>query len=489
MLVPPTPYGAPISGMRQALPSSNAGPCWHDGWVRHFDLCIIGTGSGNSIVDARFDELTVALVEMGTFGGTCLNVGCIPSKMLVHTADLAAATVQATRLGVDLDLRGVRWREIQDRIFGRIDPMAANGRGYRQRSDNVTVFDGRARFVGPRELHVGAAETIGADQVVIAAGSRPVVPYLPGLSSVEFHTSDTVMRLSELPRSMIIIGGGYIAAEFAHIFSAFGTSVTVLNRSDVLLRREDADVAKRFTELLGRRVDVRLETTVEAVESTGDAGVRVHTVGPQRERAHLESEVLLIATGRAPNGDTLDLARAGIEVDDEGLIIVDEYLRTSAAGVFALGDVCSQEQLKHVANKDARVVQHNLLHPDSLITSDRRIVPHAVFSMPQVASVGLAEAQAKEQGIDYVVSRKDYGETAFGWAMEDTDHFVKIIADAKSKIILGAHVIGPQASSLIQPLVQAMSFDQPALEVARGQYWIHPAMTEVLENALLGLDD
>ena len=457
--------------------------------MRHFDLCIIGTGSGNSIVDARFDELTVALVEMGTFGGTCLNVGCIPSKMLVHAADLAASTVQATRLGVDLDLRGVRWPEIQDRIFGRIDPMAADGRGYRQRSDNVTVFDGRARFVGPRELDVGAAETIGADQVVIAAGSRPMVPYLPGLNSVEFHTSDTVMRLPELPRSMIIIGGGYVAAEFAHIFSAFGTSVTVLNRSEVLLRREDADVATRFTRLLGRRVDVRLETSVETVESTGDAGVRVHTVGPEEARAHLDAEVLLIATGRAPNGDTLDLSRAGIEVDDDGLIVVDEYLRTSAAGVFALGDVCSREQLKHVANKDARVVRHNLLHPESMITSARRIVPHAVFSMPQVASVGLTEAQAKEQGIDYLVSRQDYGETAFGWAMEDTDHFVKIIADAKSKIILGAHLIGPQASSLIQPLIQAMTFEQPALEVARRQYWIHPAMTEVLENALLGLDD
>ena len=477
-----------FSGTRQALPTGNAEPCWHDGWVRHFDLCIIGTGSGNSIVDDRFDELTVALVEMGTFGGTCLNVGCIPSKMLVHPADLAASTVQATRLGVDLDLRGVRWREIQDRIFGRIDPMAANGRGYRQGSDNVTVFDGRARFVGQRELEVGSAETIGADQVVIAAGSRPVVPYLPGLSSVEFHTSDTVMRLPELPRSMIIIGGGYVAAEFAHIFSAFGTSVTVLNRSEVLLRREDADVATRFTELLGRRVDVRLETSVEEVETT-DAGVRVHTVGPEGARAHLDAEVLLIATGRAPNGDTLDPERAGIELDDDGLIVVDEYLRTSAAGVFALGDVCSHEQLKHVANKDARVVQHNLLHPDSMITSNRRIVPHAVFSMPQVASVGLTEAQAKEQGMHYLVSRQDYGETAFGWAMEDTDHFVKIIADAKSKIILGAHVIGPQASSLIQPLVQAMSFDQPALDVARGQYWIHPAMTEVLENALLGLDD
>jgi mycothione reductase len=461
----------------------------HDGGVRHFDLCIIGTGSGNSIIDDRFDHLTVALVEMGTFGGTCLNVGCIPSKMFVHAADLAASTVEANKLGVDLDLRGVRWREIRDRIFGRVDPMAANGRGHRQRSDNVTVFDARARFVAPRELDVGAADTITADRLVIAAGSRPVVPDLTGLNSVDFHTSDTVMRLPELPRSMIIIGGGYVSAEFAHIFSAFGTVVTVLSRSEVLLRREDADLAKRFTELLGRRVDVRLENSVELIESTPDGQVRVHVNGVKGERESLAAEILLIATGRAPNSDTLDLAHGGIEVDDDGLIVVDDYQRTTAEGVFALGDVCSEQQLKHVANKDARVVQHNLLYPESMITSDRRFVPHAVFSMPQVASVGLTEADAQEQGIDYVVSIEDYGETAFGWAMEDTDHFVKIIAEGKSKIILGAHVIGPQASSLIQPLIQAMSFEQPAPEVARGQYWIHPAMIEVIENALIGLDD
>lgn len=457
--------------------------------MQHFDLCIIGTGSGNSIIDERFDHLNVAMVEMGTFGGTCLNVGCIPSKMLVYPADLAASAIQAVRLGVDLGLQGVRWREIQERIFGRIDPKAANGRTYRQESHNVTVFDGRARFVGPRELDVGAPQTITADRIVIAAGSRPVVPDLPGLSSVEFHTSDTVMRLPELPESMIIIGGGYIAAEFAHVFSAFGTSVTVLNRSDVLLRREDAEVAKRFTDLLGRRVDVRLNTSVTSVEKTDDGRVRVHAKGPEGEPDPLDAEVLLVATGRTSNGDTMDPARGGIDVDDDGLIVVDPYQRTTAEGVFALGDVSSRQQLKHIANSDARVVQHNLLHPDSMITNDRRFVPRAVFSMPQVASVGLTEAEAAERGIDYVVSKQDYGETAYGWAMEDNDHFVKLIADASSKLLLGAHVVGPQASSLIQPLIHAMSFEQPAPEVVRGQYWIHPAMMEVIENALLGLSD
>jgi mycothione reductase len=457
--------------------------------VRHFDLCIIGTGSGNSIIDERFDHLDVALVEMGTFGGTCLNVGCIPSKMFVYPADLAALTIQATRLGVDVDLRGVRWREIQERIFGRIDPQAANGRTYRQQAHNVTVFDGCARFVGSRQLDVGAPETITADRIVIAAGSRPVIPDLPGLSSVEFHTSDTVMRLPELPESMIIIGGGYIAAEFAHVFSAFGTSVTVLNRSEVMLGREDPEVAKRFTDLLGRRVDVRVNTSVTSVERTDDGRVRVHVKGVEEKFEPVSADVLLVATGRTSNGDTLDPQRGGIDVDDDGLILVDPYQKTSAEGVFALGDVSSREQLKHIANSDARVVQHNLLHPESMISNDRRFVPRAVFSMPQVASVGLSETEAAERGIDYVVSKQDYGDTAYGWAMEDTDHFVKIIADAHSKLLLGAHVVGPQASALIQPLIQAMSFEQPAPEVARRQYWIHPAITEVIENALLGLSD
>jgi mycothione reductase len=488
--VPPTALWCPgflVRGKRYW--AVTLGACWHDGGVQHFDLCIIGTGSGNSIIDERFDHLNVALVEMGTFGGTCLNVGCIPSKMFVYPADLAASTIQATRLGVDLDLQGVRWREIQERIFGRIDPKAASGRSYRQQSHNVTVFDGRARFVGPRELEVGAAQTITSDRIVIAAGSRPVIPDLPGLSSVEFHTSDTVMRLLELPESMIIIGGGYIAAEFAHVFSAFGTSVTVLNRSEVLLRREDVEVAKRFTDLLGRRVDVRLNTSVTSVEKTDDGRVRVHVKGPEGERDPLDTKILLVATGRTSNGDTMDPARGGIDVDDEGLIVVDPYQKTTAEGVFALGDVCSRQQLKHIANSDARVVQHNLLHPDSMIANDRRFVPRAVFSMPQVASVGLTEAEAAEQGIDYVISKQDYGETAYGWAMEDHDHFVKLIADDSSKLLLGAHIVGPQASSLIQPLIHAMSFEQPAPEVARGQYWIHPAMTEVIENALLGFSD
>jgi mycothione reductase len=451
--------------------------------VRHFDLVIIGTGSGNSVLDERFEEQSVAIIEPGRFGGTCLNVGCIPSKMYVYPAGLARTPQRAGRLGVDLELRGVRWPEIRDRIFGRIDADAASGRRYREQSRNVTVFSHRCRFVGPRRLAV-ADEEITADQVVVAAGSRPMVPDIPGLSAVPFHTSDTIMRLAERPERLAILGGGYIAAEFAGVFSAFGTAVTVVNRSDRLLANDDDEIAARFTEQFGRDVDIRAKTQATRVEPAAGGGVLLQLDGPGGPSG-LEVDTLLVATGRVPNGDTLDLESAGIATDERGRIVVDEYQRTTADGVFALGDVCTHFPLKHVANEEARTVQHNLLYPDAPRAADHRFVPHAVFSDPELAAVGLTEQEAAKQGLNFRVGKQAYGDVAYGWAMEDTGHFVKVLVDADTDLILGAHLLGPNASSLIQPLVQAMSFGQRAADVARNQYWIHPALAEVVENALL----
>jgi mycothione reductase len=455
--------------------------------MRHFDLCIIGSGSGNSIPDERFADLSIAMVEKGTYGGTCLNVGCIPTKMFVYPADLAGGVEQARALGVDLQLDGVRATEIRDRIFGRIDPISEGGEKYRASNPNVTMFRREAHFTGPKTLDTGTGETITADRFVLAAGSRVHRPEIAGIDDVVVHTSDTVMRIDRLPKSMVILGGGYVAAEFAHVFSAFGTKVTVVNRSPLLLNGEDQEVSARFTELLGRRVDLRLGRQVDRLEPREGGRVAVVTVDADDVKETLEADVLLLAWGRVPNGDTLNLTATGVEVDEDGYVVVDAQQRTTAEGIFALGDVSSHFQLKHVANHEERVVQHNLLHPDAMMSSDHRFVPHAVFSDPQVASVGLTEQDAVKQGIRYVKAVQDYGSTAYGWAMEDTDHFVKLLADPVTGHLLGAHLIGPQASSLIQPLIQAMSFGLGVREMARGQYWIHPAMIEVVENALLSL--
>jgi mycothione reductase len=459
--------------------------------VTHYDLAIIGSGSGNSIVDDRFADRRVAILEKGTFGGTCLNVGCIPTKMFVHPADLAHSVGHAHDLGVELRLDKVRWAEVRDRIFRRIDPISVAGRNYRADFlENVTLFEGHARFTGPRTIDTGTGETITADQVVVAAGSRAIVPAIPGLADVEHHTSDTIMRLDELPGALGIIGGGFVAAEFAHVFGSFGSEVTVINRSDALLRAEDEDISAAFTEAAQERWDVRLSTRTTRVEEY-DGRIRLHLQGPEGPTT-VDVDTLLIATGRRSNSDGLDLARAGVDVDEDGLVVVDEHQHTSAEGVWALGDVSNRYQLKHVSNHEARVVQHNLLHLDdrsSWVRSTHHAVPAAVFTAPQIASVGLTEQQAREQGIDYVTARQAYGDTAYGWAMEDTTSFAKLIAESDTGRVLGAHIIGPDAANLIQPLIAATAWGQPAREVARGQYWIHPALTEVVENLLLEVAD
>src|SRR5829696_6755269 len=240
---PATPYPLRHDRRPAFSPCFSIAIGWHDEHVQHFDLCIIGSGSANTIPGRRLADLQIAMVEGGTFGGICLNVGCIPSKMLVYPADLARIPAQAARLGVDLELRRTRWPDIRDRIFGRIDAKSASGQKFREDDPSITLFREPAHFVATRTLDVGSSDRITADRFVIGAGSRAVIPDLDGLSDVDYHTSDTVMRIAELPESMIILGGGYVAAEFAHIFSALGTQVTVINRSAALLRKEDRDVS------------------------------------------------------------------------------------------------------------------------------------------------------------------------------------------------------------------------------------------------------
>ncbi|HWD82053.1 MAG TPA: mycothione reductase [Kribbella sp.] len=459
-----------------------------------YDLVVIGTGSGNTIVNRRFADWKVAIVERGTFGGTCLNFGCIPTKMFVHAADVAATPSVSSRYGVDEQLLGVRWTDVRDRIFGRIDPISAAGSEYRHHNpDNggVHMYDGTGRFTGFKELTVdnkdGSTSVFSADRFVIATGSRPIVPPIPGLEETGYHTSNTIMRLDELPRRIAIIGSGFVAAEFAHVFAAFGVEVTIVARSKELLRPEDGTIAARYTEIAQDKYDVRLQHETIRVARRDDGSILVSMLNPEGSDELIVDE-LLVAVGREPNSDLLNLDATGVEVDHEGRVVVDAYQQTTVDGIYALGDVTNPHQLKHVANHEARVVKHNLLNPDDRIESDHRFVPHAVFSSPQIASVGLTEEQAQERGIPYVAAVQRYADIAYGWAMEDTTGFAKVLADRETGQIIGCHVIGPQAPTVIQPVIQAMSFGLDAYTMARGQYWIHPAMPELIENALLKLD-
>jgi len=458
--------------------------------VETYDIAIIGTGSGNSILDERYAGKRVAICEQGTFGGTCLNVGCIPTKMFVYAAEVANTVRRAARYGVDAHVDRVRWDDIVSRIFGRIDPIAISGEDYRRSSPNIDVYGRHTRF-GPVQadgrhlLRTDLGDEFTAEQVVIAAGSRPVIPPAIRECGVEYHTSDTIMRIAELPEHLVIVGGGFVAAEFAHIFSGLGVRITLVIRGGTLLRHCDDTICERFTRIASTKWELRTHRNVVGAHHRGSSIALELDDG-----STVVTDTVLVATGRIPNGDLLDAEQAGVDID-AGRVVVDEYQRTSARGIFALGDVSSPYELKHVANHEARVVQHNLLcdwdDTESMAVTDHRYVPSAVFTDPPVATVGLTENQAVARGFDVAVAVQDYGDVAYGWAMEDTTGIAKLIAERSTGRLLGAHVMGYQASSIIQPLIQAMSFGLTAAEMARGQYWIHPALPEVVENALLNL--
>ncbi len=457
--------------------------------MEHFDIAIIGTGSGNSILDERYADKRIAICEQGVFGGTCLNVGCIPTKMFVYAADVAHTVRESARFGVDAHIDGVRWSDTVSRVFGRIDPIAEGGENYRRSAPNVTVYSSHTRFAGRSaegfRLRTDAGAEFTAERVVIAAGSRAMVPEVIADSGVEFHTSDTIMRIPQLPEHLVIVGGGFIAAEFAHVFSALGSRVTVVIRGAAMLSHCDETIRDRFADIAATKWDIHSNRTPAEVRRDG-AEIMIGL----SDGSSVRGDALLVATGRIPNGDLLDAESVGVALEG-ARVVVDECQRTSTPGIFALGDVSSRDQLKHVANHEARVVQHNLLqdwdNTANMVASDHRYVPSAIFTEPQIATVGLTEKQSLAAGFDINVKVQDYADVAYGWAMEDTTGIAKIIAERGTGAILGAHIMGFQASTLIQPLIQAMSFGLTAYDMARGQYWIHPALPEVIENALLGL--
>ena len=453
----------------------------------HHDIVIVGTGSGNSVVNDSFADLSVGLVEERRAGGTCLNYGCIPSKMLIYAAGVADTAAAADRYNVDAELRGVRWRDLRDRVFGRTDQHSDEGRKGREDGDFTTFYSGRAEFTAPRALLVEASDgtrtELTADRVVLANGGRPVIPDVVAESGLPFETSDTIMRVDAPPQRLAVLGGGYIAAELAHVFASAGSEIVIIEQSDTLLGGpQDDEIRQRYTDIARERYDLRLGAELESLD--GAPGRLQLRLG---DGSTVEADTLLVAAGRRPNSDRLNLDAAGVDTRDDGRIVVDEFCRTTADGIFALGDVSAPIPLKHVANREAEVVSHNLLHPERMRAVDHDLVPSAVFADPQMASVGLTESRCRDTHPDYLVGRTPYGDVAYGWAMRDDTGLCKVLVDRDTHRILGAHIMGPQAASLIQIFVVAMQFGIRADDLAHQPYWIHPALTEVVENTLRGV--
>jgi dihydrolipoamide dehydrogenase len=454
--------------------------------MKDYDVIVVGSGSGALISDeAASHGLKVALVDKGPLGGTCLNVGCIPSKMLIYAADRIVEIQEAKKLGIEAEIRNVDFKFIMERMRKSIRESQSHIREGITQSENLDFYEGEGHFIADYTIEVNG-EKIKGKKIFIASGSRPFIPPLKGLDSINYLTNGTVLQLEERPDSLIIIGGGYIAVEYGHFFAAMGTKVTILEMADRLVLAEEPEVSDLLKKELGKRMDVYTDAEViEVRENKSGVAVSTRTGNIGRER-EFTGQRIMIAVGRRSNADILKVENTGVEKDTKGFIKVNEYLETSKKDIFAVGDANGQQMFTHMANREAALAAENALHGTELKV-DYSAAPHAVYSHPQIASVGLTEENAGKD-YDILVSRTKYFDVAKGEAMMEREGFAKAIVEKDSGKILGFHIIGPSAPVLIQEVVNAMTSGGHIEEINEGIH-IHPALSELIPVTLNSPDE
>jgi len=455
--------------------------------MKEYDIIVIGSGSGMLIVNEALSHgAKVALVDKGPrLGGTCLNYGCIPSKMLIHAADRAMEMQKARELGIEVRVEGIDFSAIMSRMRKSRDEEEKEIRDGITQLQGLDFYEGEGHFVEEYTLEVNA-EKIKGDRIFIASGSRPLVPPIKGLEDVDFLTNETVLELKDKPESMIIIGGGYIGVEYAHFFEAMGTKVTVIEMADRLVLSEEPEIADALFKALGRRMTIALNAKVVEVNKDKDGVKVVSEDASSGKRTEFSAKTSMVAIGRRANSDLLKTESTGLELDKRGFIKVNEYLESNKKSIFAVGDANGEQMFTHVANREASVAISNVLHDDK-DTINRSAVPHAVYSYPEIASVGLSE-QAAKQDHQILVGITSYYAVAKGEAMMEKEGFAKAILDKESERILGFHIVGPYAPMLIQEVVNAITSGGHVNEIYQGIH-IHPALSELVPTTLSGLHE
>ena len=453
--------------------------------MKEYGLIVIGSGAGMNVMDAALNSGTkVAIVEEGPLGGTCLNRGCIPSKVLVHAADVIREAQEAAVIGVDLRLERVDFAKLKKRMWD----IVLSGRQDLERgvknTPGVDLYPLIGSFVSDYTMQVGA-ETIRAPKIVIASGARAQIPQVPGLDQVKYHTYRTVFDIEEQPKSMVILGGGYIGCEFAHFFSAIGTKVVLIGRNPVLLPHEEPETSLLVKRRLSKHVQIHTGTAVLGV-SGRDEDIHVTYKDPSEAAEGVaEAQRLLVAVGVRSNSDWVKPENTGVRTDEKGWIMTNQYLETSKPNIYALGDALGRNMYRHTANYQSGIVRANLFGKTRQ-SMDLHAVPHAVFTDPQVGQVGLTEEEAKQRS-KVMVGVARYYDSAMGYSFGDEETFVKVIVEHPSRRILGATAVGPQASVLIQQVVNMMSSDsQTYAPLVRAQV-IHPTLSEVIASAFAAL--
>ncbi len=449
-----------------------------------YDAIVVGTGSGMVVVEeALAHGLKVALVDKGPTGGTCLNNGCIPSKMLILAADRIMEAQESKKLGVTAEIKNIDFKFIMER-------MRKNIASYRDRMaqglkevDGLAFYEGEARLTKDYTLEVNG-KTISANKICIASGSRVSIPPIKGINNVDYLTNETLLQLTEKPQSIIIIGGGYVAVEYSHFFAAMGTRVTILEMADRLILSEEPVTSELLKKQLSRRMAVHTGSLVQEVKKQKGNCVVVAKDAGSGALNEYTAEKVLVAVGRQSNADLLQVANTGVETDSRGYIKVDEYMETTRKNIYAVGDANGQQMFTHVANREAGVAANNILH-DVREKMSYSAAPHAVYSHPQIASVGMTEETAKKDH-SILVGIAKYAEIAKGEAMMETDSFAKAIVDNETDKILGFHIIGPNAPELIQEVVDTIESGGTVSNIMSSMH-IHPALSELVQQALANL--
>ncbi len=458
--------------------------------MKEYDVIAVGTGSAIYVIDEmmqRNPRIKIAVIDKDEPGGICLTRGCIPSKILLYPAEVIHTIQTAGVFGIDVDLRSVSFQKVMERMRSIIDADIHSIREGLSSSPNIDYYHAQAEFTAPYTMKV-KGETIHSDMILLSIGSKPFIPPIKGLKEVGYHTSDTVLYETKLPESLAICGGGYIAAEYGHFFSAMGSEVTIIGRNERFLPQEEPEVSSLAKKELAKRATIL--TGYEVFEATRvGTSKRLLATNPRTgDRRTIEVQEVMIACGRGPTTDILHPEKAGIKTDGRGWVVVNEFLETSAPNVWAFGDATGKYLFKHKANYDTTIVFSNAVLKRK-IPVDYHAVPHAVFTNPEIASVGLREEEAIQQyGQDAVaIGFEKYEDTAKGEAMAAKNYFVKVIVQRESLKILGAHIIGPEASVLIQEIINLMYTEDQSARPLLDAMHIHPALSEVVQRAFEGL--
>lgn len=449
--------------------------------MEQFDIIIIGSGGGTKIARPAADlGYKVALIEKEDMGGTCLNRGCIPSKMLIHPADQIHHIRHSKHINIDADPSAkIQFSKLIERISGTVSDISENLALPYDEHANIELIRGEAVFTGNHSIAINDRE-LSADKIFIAVGTRPHIPDIPGLAGTPFMTNREALRNTDLPKRMIVLGAGYIGCELGHAYSTAGSEVHFIVRSE-LIRREDREIKEEFRKIFAQN-NVLHEGMVPKSVSYNGSVFSVKMRGKEGSEQTLEAEALLVATGITPNTDTLGLEHTDIQLNDSGFIPVDGQLQTVVPGVYAMGDCNGNYFFRHTVNFEGEFLMRVLFENPSAETIHYGAVPHAVFTYPQVAGVGKTEDELIDEGVDYVRGYTRYIHTAMGMARQSDHGFVKILIARDDRKILGAHIIGDEASNMIHMLI-ALMYKDGTLDDLLNMIFIHPALPEAVRDA------